>query len=143
MSTSDSTDNGIREGEPPLRAKFSTPAPSKRSISKRFLVVVCVVLILPVCAVCILPGEVCRLRYGRPLLTFNEWQEFYRRIKPGMTFVEVQKNVGDPHEIKRSPNGASIRWVYYVRSSLSPVIDGFVIIEYDRDGRVENMYEDR
>jgi hypothetical protein len=58
-----------------------------------------------------------------------------------MTFVEVQNIVGDPHE-KRTNVDGTISWWYFVRSSLSPLMDGSMEIQFDAGGRVMRMLND-
>ena len=111
-------------------------------MQKRYLLVGCVILMLTTVFACLLmPGEICHIRYGRPLLSFAEGRDCHRRVKQGMTFNEVRTTLGDPHEIQMKGDG-SIYWLYYARSTLSPFIDACVCIDFDHEGRVTRANPD-
>jgi hypothetical protein len=85
------------------------------------------------------PGVWYRLRYGRPLLTTEKYNDSSRLVREGMSFDEVRRALGDPHEIERNHDG-STSWRYRVRSSFSPLEEGFLGIEFGLDGRMTGTW---
>jgi outer membrane protein assembly factor BamE (lipoprotein component of BamABCDE complex) len=139
----DSIDDAIRAGEPPQKPARPQPSRPKGAVHYRFVLLACaLLLVLPVFVVCLLPSELCRVRFGRPYVTWEDYHEMREKIKPGMTADEVETAIGQPHKKIRGGDGTASWWIYYMRSSLSPLIDGHVGVEFDRNGRVRTLFED-
>src|SRR5262245_54004083 len=100
-------DNAIRAGEPPSRP--ARPLESKyRKLS--FVCILLVTLFTLACLPCLLPSEFCRIRFGRPYVTWDEYREIRDKIIPGMTFDQVELAIGAPHEKLRGGDGTASWW---------------------------------
>jgi hypothetical protein len=118
-----------------------TRGPSARDQAScpRFLFVGGAVLILGAFVLFGRPGVWYQLRYGRPLMTTEKYLESNRLIKQGMTFDEVRTALGEPHEEFSNHDGTT-SWRYFVPSSLSPIMDGFLGVEFGREGHMTGSW---
>jgi len=90
-----------------------------------------VLLLLLVLGLCVLPGELFKLRYGH--YPIKNVYAYKNRVSKGMTQTQVLTIVGQPEAVRTQPQGQT--WIYHT-DSLD--IAGPLIIDFDAEGRVKS-----